>query len=49
MYENELATMADSIEKVMNDIMAVYRTCATRSTELRRKMDTCEAVTKDIM
>lgn len=44
--------MADNIENGMNDIMAVYsdvRARTTPSTELRCKMDACEAVTKDIM
>ena len=50
--EAELATMADNIEKGMNDIIKVYsemRVHATPSTELRRKMDACEAVTSDLL
>lgn len=50
--EMELAKMADITEKGMNDIMKAYhemRERATPSTELRRKMDACEAVTKDFM
>lgn len=50
--EPELATMADITEKGMNDIMRAYhdlRERATPSTELRRKIDPCEAVSKVIM
>lgn len=49
--ETDLATMADNIEKGMNDVMRVYneiRERATTSNELRCKIDACEAVTKDI-
>ena len=45
--ETELATMADDIEKEMNEIMKLYneiRGKVTPSTELRRKIDACEAV-----
>lgn len=48
----ELSTIADNIEEGMDDVMRVYseiRDSATPSTELRRKVDTCEAVTKDLM
>ncbi|XP_032363653.1 uncharacterized protein LOC116677092 [Etheostoma spectabile] len=44
--------MADTIEKGMNDLMRLYdeiRERATPSTEIRRKIDACEAVTKDII
>ncbi|XP_038158088.1 uncharacterized protein LOC119794558 [Cyprinodon tularosa] len=50
--ESELATMADDVEKGMNEIMKLYgeiREKVTPSTELRRKIDACEAVTKDIV
>ncbi|KAI7790016.1 hypothetical protein IRJ41_001589 [Triplophysa rosa] len=48
----ELAEMVDIIEKGKDDITKVYneiRQGATPSTDLRRKIDACEAVTKDIM
>ncbi|KAL1249113.1 hypothetical protein QQF64_022431 [Cirrhinus molitorella] len=44
--------MADDVEKGLNDMMKVYseiRERAMPSSETRRKMDSCEAVTKDIM
>ncbi|KAL1263752.1 hypothetical protein QQF64_006491 [Cirrhinus molitorella] len=50
--ESELATMADDIENGMNDILKLYHEIRDRvppSTELRRKIDACEAVTKDIL
>ena len=50
--ETELAAMADTIEKGKDGLMRAYneiRERATPSTELRRKIDACEAVTKDIM
>lgn len=50
--ETELATMADTIEKGKDDLMRAYneiRERATPSTELRRKVDACKAVTKDIL
>lgn len=50
--ETELATMADTILKGKDGLMRAYneiRERATPSTELRRKIDACEAVTKDIM
>lgn len=50
--ENELATMTDMLEREINEIMKAYdeiRERATPSTELRRKIDACEAVTKDII
>ena len=45
--ETELATMADDIEKGMNEIMKLYdliRGKVTPSTQLRRRIDACEAV-----
>ena len=50
--ETELATMADDIEKGMNEIMKLYdeiREKVMPSTQLRRRIDACEAVTKDIV
>ena len=44
--------MADDIEKGMNEMMKLYdeiRGKVTPSTERRRKIDACEAVTKDIV
>lgn len=46
--ESELATMADDIEKRMHEIMKL-RERVTPSTELKRIIDACEAVTKDIV
>lgn len=50
--ESELAVMADDVEKGMKDITKLYgeiRQRVTPTTELRRKIDACEAVTKDIV
>lgn len=48
----ELAKMADTVENGKDDIMKIYyeiRQGTTPSADLRRKIDACEAVTKDIM
>ena len=50
--ETELATMADDIEKGTNEIMKLYdeiRGKVMPSTQLRRRIDACEAVTRDVM
>lgn len=50
--ESELATMADDVEKRMKAIMRLYCKIRERvmpSTELRRKIDVCGAVTKGIV
>lgn len=50
--EHKLCAMADDIEKGLNDMMKVYSEIRERtmpSPDTRRKMDSCEAVTKDIM
>lgn len=50
--ESELATLADDIEKGTTEIMKLYdeiREHVTSSAELRRKIDACDAVTKDIV
>lgn len=48
----ELAKMADTVENGKDVIMKIYyeiRQGAIPSTDLRRKIDACEAVTKDVM
>lgn len=50
--ENELAVMADNIEKEKDDLMRAdteMRQKATPSSELSCKIDACESVTSDIM
>ncbi|XP_028314916.1 uncharacterized protein LOC114470784 [Gouania willdenowi] len=50
--ESRLADMADGIERTVNDMMKVYNDLRERhapSHVIRRKMDSCESVTKDIM
>ena len=47
-----MATIADNIEEGMDDVMRVYSEIierATPSTEVRHKVDACEAMTKDLM
>lgn len=48
----KLAEIADGIERTLDDMTKTYRELRERhtpSTAIRRKMDSCEAVTKDIM
>nr|XP_055051100.1 uncharacterized protein LOC129436861 [Misgurnus anguillicaudatus]XP_055051101.1 uncharacterized protein LOC129436861 [Misgurnus anguillicaudatus] len=50
--EIQLAEIADSLEDKMNCIMKIFseiREHITPAADLRRKIDACEAVTKDIM
>lgn len=50
--EHKLCAMADDIERGLNNMMKVYseiREHTVPSPDTRRKMDSCEAVTKDIM
>ena len=52
MPEKDLTTLVDLLEKRKNDLTREYdeiRARATPSTDLRCKIDACEAVTKDIM
>lgn len=50
--ESEIAALIDILEKCMNDITDIYvqiRDHLTPSSETRRRVDACEAVTKDII
>ncbi|KAI2646413.1 Pro-Pol polyprotein [Labeo rohita] len=50
--DSELANMADEVENGMKEIVKLYHEIRERvppSTELRRKVDACEAVTRDIL
>lgn len=50
--ESEIAALIDILEKYMNDVTDIYvqiRDHLTPSSETRRRVDACEAVTKDII
>ncbi|CAI5694724.1 unnamed protein product [Oreochromis niloticus] len=50
--ESEIAALIDILEKCMNDVTDIYvqiRDHLTPSSETRRRVDACEAVTKDII
>nr|XP_017209156.1 uncharacterized protein LOC101887079 [Danio rerio] len=50
--ESELATLIDSLEREKDSVMNAYirvRSYVTPPTDMRRKIDACDAVTKDIV
>ncbi|KAG7453482.1 hypothetical protein JOB18_018614 [Solea senegalensis] len=50
--ENEIAALIDTLEEGMSDVIRIYmeiRDHLTPSSETRRRIDACEAVTRDIV